>query len=167
MDPLETALRDARAHTLGLVSDLTGAQLLGPRLDIVNPPLWELGHLGWFQEFWTLRTALGRAPLVEGSDALYDSAKVAHHTRWDLPLLDRPAVLRYLDTVLERSTRAIRLDDTYFHELALFHEDMHGEAFAYTRQTLGYGDPWPKPAPPSTGALPGDVEVPGARYRFG
>src|SRR5206468_4830402 len=103
MDPLETALRDARAHTLSLVSDLTGAQLLGPRLDIVNPPLWEIGHLGWFQEFWTLRTARGSAPLVEGVDALYDSARVAHDTRWDLPLLDRRSVLRYLQTVLDRS----------------------------------------------------------------
>src|SRR5437763_13428090 len=103
MDPLETALRDARAHTLGLVSDLSEAQLLGPRLDIVNPPLWEIGHLGWFQEFWTLRTARGEPPLIEGSDAVYDSARVPHDTRWDLPLLDRAAVLRYLQTILERS----------------------------------------------------------------
>jgi len=39
MDPLEKDLRDARARTLLLVADLDGAQLLGPRLDIVNPPL--------------------------------------------------------------------------------------------------------------------------------
>ena len=32
-----------------------GEQLLGPRLAIVNPPLWEIGHLGWFQERWCLR----------------------------------------------------------------------------------------------------------------
>ncbi|HZX65062.1 MAG TPA: SUMF1/EgtB/PvdO family nonheme iron enzyme, partial [Myxococcales bacterium] len=170
MDPLETALRDARAHTLSLVSDLTGARLLGPRLDIVNPPLWEVGHVGWFQEFWTLRTARGRPPLVQGSDALYDSAKVAHDTRWDLPLLGRAQVLEYLDAVLERSIAALRSppdEDAYYHQLALFHEDMHDEAFAYTRQTLAYPDPWPKPEPPARGALPGDVEVPGARYRLG
>jgi iron(II)-dependent oxidoreductase len=168
MDPLEKDLRDARARTLLLVSDLDGAQLLGPKLDIVNPPLWEMGHLAWFQELWTLRTARGRAPLVPGSDALYDSAKVAHDTRWDLPLLDRRSVLEYLDTVLEQSISAFRTDDgAYFHQLALFHEDMHDEAFAYTRQTLAYPDPSPPPEPPSTGALPGDVAVPGGRYRLG
>ncbi|MFL5439654.1 MAG: selenoneine synthase SenA [Myxococcales bacterium] len=170
MDPLETALRDARAHTLSLVSDLTGARLLGPRLDIVNPPLWEVGHVGWFQEFWTLRTARGRPPLIQGSDALYDSAKVAHDTRWDLPLLGRAQVFEYLDAVLERSIAALRSppdEDAYYHQLALFHEDMHDEAFAYTRQTLAYSDPWRKSEPAPKGALPGDVEVPGARYRLG
>src|SRR2546421_2570686 len=125
MDPLEKALRDARARTLLLVSDLDAAQLLGPKLDIVNPPLWEMGHLAWFQEFWTLRTARGRAPLVVHSDALYDSAKVAHDTRWDLPLLDRESTLGYLETILERAIAALRADDdVYFHELALFHEDI-------------------------------------------
>jgi iron(II)-dependent oxidoreductase len=168
MNPLEKALRDARARTLLLVSDLDDARLLGPRLEIVNPPLWELGHLAWFQEFWTLRTARGRAPLVPHSDALYDSAKVAHDSRWDLPLLDRKSTLEYLETVLERSIAALQPEDgAYFHELALFHEDMHGEAFAYTRQTLAYPDSFARPDPPPTGALPGDVEVPGATYRLG
>jgi len=168
MDPLEKALRDARARTLLLVADLDGVQLLGPRLDIVNPPLWEMGHVAWFQEFWTLRAAGGRAPLVANSDALYDSAKVAHDTRWDLPLLDRKSALEYLATVLERSIAALRLDDgAYFHQLALFHEDMHDEAFAYTRQTLGYSDPFARPEPSCMGKLPGDVAVPGGRYRLG
>ena len=29
----------------------------------------------------------------------------------------------------------------YFYLLALFHEDMHNEAFMYTRQTLAYPGP--------------------------
>src|SRR5689334_8207996 len=163
MNPLETALRDARARTLLLVSDLDGPRLLGPRLDIVNPPLWEMGHLAWFQEFWTLRTARGRPPLVPHSDALYDSARVAHDTRWDLPLLDRKSVFEYLETILERSIAALHSGgDTYFHELALFHEDMHDEAFAYTRQTLAYPDPFAQPDPPAAGAFAGDASIPGA-----
>jgi iron(II)-dependent oxidoreductase len=44
-------LRDARGRTLSLISDLRGEQLVGPRLPIVNPPLWEVGHVGWFQEY--------------------------------------------------------------------------------------------------------------------
>ncbi|MEN3352248.1 MAG: hypothetical protein V7640_406, partial [Betaproteobacteria bacterium] len=38
---LQQMLLDARSRTLMLASDLTGSQLLGPRLKIVNPPLWE------------------------------------------------------------------------------------------------------------------------------
>ena len=55
MTPLQHMLLDARERTLALVHDLAGEQLLGPRLAIVNPPLWEIGHLGWFQERWCLR----------------------------------------------------------------------------------------------------------------
>jgi gamma-glutamyl hercynylcysteine S-oxide synthase len=171
-DPLANALRDARARTLLLVQDLDDAQWMGPRLSIVNPLLWEVGHVGWFQEFWTLRHARGRPALLANGDALYDSAKVAHDTRWDLPLLSRRAALAYLETVLGASLEALWTapdPDAYFHRLALFHEDMHDEAFTYTRQTLGY----PAPAfpsgrrPPGGGPLHGDVEVPGARFMLG
>ena len=69
-------LRDARARTLELIEDLTADQLLGPELAIVNPPLWEIGHVAWFQERWTLRHLGGRASLRADADLLYDSAAV-------------------------------------------------------------------------------------------
>ena len=173
VDPLRTALLDARARTLALVEDLDDARWLGPRLEIVNPFLWEVGHLGWFQEYWTLRHVRGRPPLLPQGDELYDSAKVAHDTRWDLPLLPRREVLAYLAAVLERALEVLGSapdERRYFHQLALFHEDMHGEALVYTRQTLG--DPAPRLAglgesDADGGPLPGDVEVPGARVLLG
>ena len=162
---IQAGLRDARARTLGLVSDLDDAQWLGPRLAIVNPILWEVGHLGWFQEYWTQRRALSAASLLQQGDALYDSALVAHDTRWDLPLLPRPEVLRYLEAVLDR---ALAAEPGYFHALALAHEDMHGEALLYTRQTLGYPAPLlPHAAAAEAGPLPGDVEVPGCTFQLG
>ena len=82
-------LSDARERTLALVGDLDGNQWFGPRLVIVNPPLWELGHLGWFQERWCLRyndSVMLSPSILRHADELYDSATVAHDTRWDLPL---------------------------------------------------------------------------------
>jgi iron(II)-dependent oxidoreductase len=143
----------------------------------VNPPLWELGHVAWFQEFWCLRR---RAPdsvsdsILRGADALYDSAKVAHDTRWDLPLPDLKATLSYQAAVLERVLRRLEREPEnrdlhYFVQLAMFHEDMHAEAFHYTRQTLGYGDPLP--AGESAGArgegTSGDVSLPGGAFQLG
>ena len=52
-------VEDARSRTLALVADLGDEQLLGPRLRIVNPLLWEIGHVAWFQEKWVLRHVLG------------------------------------------------------------------------------------------------------------
>jgi iron(II)-dependent oxidoreductase len=182
VDTLIDALEDSRARTLDLVLDLDDAQWMGPRLAIVNPIRWEIGHVAWFQERWVLRRARGATPLLANSDALYDSARVHHDTRWDLPLPDRQGTLRYLKAILDRvaSEPPPAAVDTpppgpsgYFHRLALFHEDMHGEALVYTRQTLGYPPPrfsatsGADRAPAGGGPLAGDVEVPGGRYRLG
>src|ERR1700732_5617553 len=86
---LAAQLQEVRARTHRLTDDLSSEQLMGPRLDIVNPVLWEIGHVGWFHEYWTLRHAHGRAPLIERADRLWDSSAVAHATRWQLDLPDR------------------------------------------------------------------------------
>jgi iron(II)-dependent oxidoreductase len=141
------SLREARWRTLALVADLNDEQLIGPRLEIVNPLLWEIGHVAWFQEYWVLRHLNGRAPILPEGDALYDSAKVAHATRWDIPLLSRTKVLAYMQDVLNRvsdrydAAEELDADAAHFLSLVLFHEDMHDEAFGYTRQTLGYPQP--------------------------
>src|SRR3954471_17924852 len=123
---LARRLRVARERTLAFASDLTGAQHLGPQLAIVNPPLWEIAHLGWFQEYWCLRYRDGNdfAPsLIAAADALYNSALVPHSTRWTLPLLPFDAMLRFLDEVLTRVLDRLEREpenDTlrYFAELA-------------------------------------------------
>ena len=170
------SLRDARARTLSLVVDLPDDQWMGPRLSIVNPIRWELGHLAWFAEHWVLRHAAGRPPLRADADSLFDSAAVPHDVRWDLPLPDRAATLHYLDEVLDLSLarvdeRAFSARDAYFVRLAVFHEDMHGEALAYTRQTLGYPSPSGNerrtPVPSAVRDEPGDAHVPGGTFRLG
>src|SRR5262245_37563200 len=139
---LVAQLREARHRTRRLTEDLSSGELMGPRLDIVNPVLWEIGHVGWFHEYWTLRHAAGRAPLIERGDRLWDSSAVAHATRWSLDLPDRAGTLDYLADVLARQEDLLGagVDDEarYFYDLAVRHEDMHVEALTYTRQTLAY-----------------------------
>ena len=97
-------LRASRARSRALTQDLRGAQLIGPRLPIVNPFLWELGHIAWFQERWCLRRrddGVLADSMLPGADALYDSAAVAHEQRWDLPLPTHEATLAYQDRVLD------------------------------------------------------------------
>ena len=62
---LIATMREFRDRLLGLVADLDDRQLIGPRLAIVNPPLWEIGHVAWFQEFWALRHLRGERPILE------------------------------------------------------------------------------------------------------
>ena len=162
-------LEDARRRTLELLVELDGGAWMGPRLDIVNPPGWEAGHVAWFQERWVLRHGREAGPLRPDADSLWDSARVPHETRWDLPLPDREATLVYLADVLGRVLSA-KGGDEYFLWLALFHEDMHGEAFTYTRQTLAYRAPRPAAADPAhaaAGPWPGDVRVDGGDFLLG
>ena len=146
------ALRETRARTVELIADLTDKQLMGPRLQIVNPLRWEIGHVAWFQEFWVLRHLGRQPPILERADELYDSARVAHDTRWDLPLPRIDETLAYMRQILERvieqtnrESTVLRgaegYDEDYFLHLVLFHEQMHDEAITYTRQTLKFPPP--------------------------
>ena len=52
MSMLTAIIHDARARTLELVSDLTADQLIGPKLETVNPLRWEIGHVAYFYEYF-------------------------------------------------------------------------------------------------------------------
>jgi iron(II)-dependent oxidoreductase len=170
---LVAQLREVRHRTRRLTEDLSSPELLGPRLDIVNPVLWEIGHVAWFHEYWTLRHAHGRAPLMERGDRLWDSSAVAHATRWQLDLPDRTGTFGYMADVLARQEDllggAVNESARYFYELAIRHEDMHVEALTYSRQTLAFAPPKDlgEASRPHARALPGDVAVPGGRWRLG
>src|SRR5947208_4208142 len=110
-------VRDARQRTCDLVADLSDSQLLGPRLPTVNPLLWEIGHVAWFQEKWVLRRG-GQRSLRPDADELYDSTAIPHGTRWELQLPTRQETLRYLWDVCDHVVECIRKgepspEDTY------------------------------------------------------
>ncbi len=154
---LEPALTALREQTLTLFAATRAA--LGGKLDIayaeeVNLPLWELGHVGWFEEFWIARNSerpLGNrarldaaraAPLLPEADAYYDSSQVAHTKRWQLNLPDVRRAPAYLRQVRERTLSLLRTagdsdDALYFYRWALMHEAMHHEAGLMIAQGLG------------------------------
>ena len=170
---LRRDLRAARERALRVTADIDGERLLGPKLRIVNPPLWEIGHVSWFQERWCLRWRPegGLADsILQGADALYDSSAVPHDTRWGLPLPGLSATRRYGDEVLARVEERLAREPEnerlrYFVRLSTFHEDMHAEAFLYTRQTHGYADPGFDVPPVNSPS--GDLEIAGGTVEIG
>jgi gamma-glutamyl hercynylcysteine S-oxide synthase len=153
---LAEALGASRADTLSTFVAYEQAlpDLRVPPLAELNPPLWELGHIGWFQEYWIARNpertqgeradpeAQRRAPQRTGADALYNSSRVPHDSRWQLPLPDAAATRDDLARQLDDSLLLLRqagADDAglYFFRLALLHEDMHHEAALYMARGLG------------------------------
>ncbi len=174
-DGLAVALQDSRRRTLALLSAYERA--LGPNLQVpctgeLNPPLWEIGHIGWFADWWIgrnpqrhLGTAadpdIPRAPARQArrgqdADACYNSSTVPHNRRWHLPLPDLATTRADLaDSLRDTLNRLADAPDTdpglYFFRLVLFHEDMHAEAAVYMAQTLGF-DPGEAASP--NGATP-------------
>ena len=137
--------QDAHERTLTLIDGLSAEQLKGPLLSIVNPLLWEIGHTTYFYEYWVLRHHLKQAPLIANADSLYDSMTIAHDDRWDLPLPTLEDTLNYMQTVLDRIQACLSEGEDsvrdYLVQYAVFHQDMHNEAYTYTRQTLNYPAP--------------------------
>src|SRR2546425_3482176 len=183
---LTELLNEARERTLAVVADLDDKEMIGPRLNIVNPLRWEIGHVAWFQEYWILRHLHERAPMLAGGDSLYDSARVAHETRWDLPLPTKAETITYMQRILDqvfdlysqkKDLGELTDDDAYFLSLVLLHEDMHAEAITYTRQTLAFSSPrfdsvhdsaqTHSPVKGVTDDPLGDVEIPGGLFLLG
>ncbi len=169
-------LTDVRARTLELVRDLDDSQLMGPRLDTVNPMLWEIGHVAWFYEHFALQRLDGGEKRLPNADGMYNSSTVAHDVRWDLPLPSRQGTLDYMARVQDAMMRRLAGEraseqESALYLLTIFHEDMHDEAFTYTRQTLGYPAPEfaaaPAIADAEAGPLAGDVSVTGGTLQLG
>jgi EgtB-related family protein len=164
-------LEEARALTQRCFSLIEAPQLEVPCLPIVNPPRWELGHVAWFQELWVHRRGdFDETSLLAGADRRYDSSRVAHDARWQLDLPDMEATWAYVDAVHARTLELLGgpLDDeaAYFVQLAIFHHDMHNEAFCYMWRTLGYPEVLCAPQP-RIQAAQGDVEIPATTFVLG
>lgn len=160
VDDVRAALVAARERTLSLAQQVRSA--LGAAWPDVayapelNPPLWELGHVAWFQEWWVARNPRRgegvrcdpdvprSASLLAQADAWYDSSRVAHRTRRELRLPPFEATLDYLARTQQHTLQLLdelptgAADDAlYFFRLVALHEQMHAEAAVYMAQTLG------------------------------
>lgn len=157
-DILSLALMDARNHTLRIFGQyqqaLESVGFAVPVSPLLSPPLWMLGHVGWFQEWWigrNVQRAQGSfcapgptrlASIEPNADRWWDPAGLPHSQRWALDLPDvescRAYLLATLESTLELLDKAGEGDDAlYFYRLCLFHEDMQAEELTHAAQMLG------------------------------
>lgn len=178
---LAEALQSARNYTVRLFDSLAAAGFdrpsRVPRVATLNPPLWELGHIAWFAEWYILREATSSHPadarghsLLTRGDDWFDSNTVPHGARWTLDLPGPGALKTYcnevLDRVLDKLSRAAG-GELYPYRLALAHEDMHGEALLHTMQSLGVAAPPELTQGDVAYAAPREIRYPGGTIVLG
>ena len=153
---LSLALMEARNHTLRLFSQFEKTS--GGDENLTPEPLWTLGRIGWFQEWWigrNLQRALGphgaalqsRLASIEPEADRWWQAPPDALARSALAAPDvascRAYLLDTLESTLELLEKTARggpppTDDAlYFYRLCLFHEDMQAEVLTRGLQTLG------------------------------
>jgi iron(II)-dependent oxidoreductase len=159
---LASALGHARSRTEALLAPLAEAQLTQTVSELQSPLVWDLAHIGFFEEFWLLRRVAGREALLPANDELYDSFAHPRSERGELPLLSpadareyvgevRAAVLELLPE-LELDNGDPLLAHGFVVGMVVQHELQHGETMTQTLALAGQREQRP-PAVRSAGQV--------------
>jgi iron(II)-dependent oxidoreductase len=155
-DELERSRARSVALTTGVLDE---PELLAQHSRLMSPLVWDLAHIGNYEELWLLREAAGGPAIRPEIDSIYDAFEHPRATRPTLPLLRPDEARDYLGLVRRRVLDALDrmrldpsrdlLDEGFVFGMVLQHEHQHDETMLATHQ-LRRGDP----VLPATDALP-------------
>ena len=156
-------LGHARERTVALLEPLDDEQLSEQVSPLQSPLVWDLAHIGHFEELWLLRRGGGREPLFNGLDDLYDAFSHPRAERGELPVLDPVTAWEYVAEV-RAAVLAEPATDDFLVWMVAQHELQHGETIAQTLALAGWDD---AAAGPPEVTADGDVLVEGGPFVLG
>jgi iron(II)-dependent oxidoreductase len=178
---LVAALADARARTLALLEPIADADLHTAPVSIMSPLVWDLAHIGHYEELWLLRALTDAAPTDARFDDVYDAFRHPRAERPALDLLDPDAARCFLGDVRKRTLDVLAdarpaddplLADGFVVRMVVRHEHQHDETMLATLQLMeGLAHPDAGPATgapgPDPASLPADVLVDAGPFLMG
>lgn len=181
MDVKELAAKEleiVRARSLGLLDPVPEPDLIRQHSPLMSPLVWDLAHVGNYEEIWLLRTIAGLPAKNPQLDDIYDAFKHARKERTRLRLLDPKQSRSYISDIrgmVFDTLETIELDpanpllaDGYIYGMVIQHEHQHDETMLATLQLRGSEYPLVEPAPPSGQPMPvKEVLVKGGPFRMG
>jgi gamma-glutamyl hercynylcysteine S-oxide synthase len=159
---LAAVLEHARRRTEALLEPFSDEQLTRQVSPLQSPLVWDLAHIGYFEELWLLRSGNGNGSKL---DDLYDSSAHGRAERETLPILSPPDARAYVSEVrqkvLERLPELAQND--FLVGMVAKHELQHVETMAQTLALGGLTGPNGLPRVTTSG----DVLVPGGPFTMG
>ena len=152
-------LEDARRRTEALLEPLSGEQLTRQFSPLQSPLVWDLAHIGHFEERWLLH---GGDERLSRHDDLYDALAHARSERGSLGLLSPDEARDYLKLVRAAVLDALPDLDPFLVAMVVQHELQHGETMAQTLVLAGLLEA----TLPQVDAS-GDVVVPAGPFTLG
>lgn len=169
--PAAHELAAARQGTLALIAHLPQADLERVLDPLMSPLVWDLAHIAAYEDLWIAQRVGGLPLLHPELAAMYDAFETPRAVRGDLPLLDLPGALGYLEDVRARTGRVLadglRPEDADLVELVLRHELQHTETMRQAMVLGGVLPPGEPPAPPAGTADSAWVRIPGGTTQVG
>jgi iron(II)-dependent oxidoreductase len=138
-------LTAVRGRSLGLTTEaLDDTGLTSQVSPLMSPLVWDLAHVGNYEELWLLRAAAGIEPMRPEIDDLYDAFEHPRAERPTLPLLSPRESTTYIGAVrakvLDSLSRVrFRPDDPltaggFVYGMVVQHEHQHDETMLATHQ---------------------------------
>ncbi|MGH9222857.1 MAG: ergothioneine biosynthesis protein EgtB [Acidimicrobiales bacterium] len=174
-------LEAVRRRSLDLLAPLPDLDLERQISPIMSPLVWDLAHVGNYEELWLLREVTGAPPIDGSLDSLYDAFRHTRRNRPSLPLLGPPAARRYIaevrgrvldsleDIELNGDADAPLTESGFVYGMVIQHEHQHDETMLATVQLMDDEAYRPvAPAPPAGAPVATDeVFVPGGMFLMG
>jgi iron(II)-dependent oxidoreductase len=173
-------LEGARGRSIGLLDPLSEDEQVRQHSPIMSPLVWDLAHVGNYEELWLLRAVADVSPVVDADvDNLYDAFRHARADRARLAIMGPKAARTYIGDVRGRVLDTLDrveldagnklLNQAFVYGMVVQHEQQHDETMLATIQLMD-GRAYPlsdAPAPPARPVPRREVRVDGGRFVMG
>jgi hypothetical protein len=151
-------LEAVRHRSLALLDPVPEPDLIRQHSPIMSPLVWDLAHVGNYEELWLLEAVAGLRAGPRSLDDIYDAFRHSRADRVALPLLGPAEARAYIAGVRDKALDVLDkvefvpehqlLGDAYVYGMVVQHEHQHDETMLATLQLMegdGYRPQAPMP----------------------
>jgi iron(II)-dependent oxidoreductase len=175
---LADALDEVRRRSLDLLDPLSDEDQRAQHSPLMSPLVWDLAHVGHYEELWLLRAVARTQPIDPAHDDIYDAFRHVRKERAKLAILGPAEARRHIAMVRGRALDVLdRVDldpavplltDGFVYGMVAQHEHQHDETMLATLQLMASAYPHGAVAPPAGRPRPAaEVLIPGGPFVMG